>query len=49
MWQDLNDKYSTDKFSEDRFRAFVVNTVNNNPAALAIETDNLWLDRTKMD
>lgn len=49
MWQDLNDKYSTDKFSEDRFRAFVINTVNNNPAALAIETDNLWLDQTKMD
>lgn len=43
MWSDLNDKYSTDKFSEADFRRFVVLTIKNNPDALAIEAGNLWL------
>lgn len=45
LWQDLNDKYSTNKFSEDKFRTFVVNIIQTNPAALAIEVDNIWLEK----
>ena len=42
-WQELNDKYSTNKFSEDNFRSFVVSCLLENPKALAVETDNSWL------
>jgi hypothetical protein len=47
MWQDLNNKYATNKFSEDDFRSFVILTIKKNPGALAIETENLWLNKKK--
>ncbi|MBE9046350.1 SinI family restriction endonuclease [Pleurocapsales cyanobacterium LEGE 10410] len=46
MWENLNNKYATNKFSEEDFRSFVILTIKNNPGALAIEAENLWLDRT---
>ncbi|MEL6787339.1 MAG: SinI family restriction endonuclease [Cyanobacteria bacterium J06607_15] len=47
-WQDLNNQYSTNKFSEASFRDFVVQCLSKNPAALAVEANNVWLDRREL-
>jgi hypothetical protein len=48
-WQDLNNQFSTSKFSEDNFRSFIVQCLNQNPSALAIETENSWLNKKQLD
>jgi hypothetical protein len=41
-WQELNDKFNTDRFSEEAFELFVRETVRSNPLSLALETFNPW-------
>lgn len=41
-WFYFNDKYDTDRFSEENFVAFVQQVLIVNPDALAIEVDNPW-------
>jgi hypothetical protein len=41
-WSDLNEKYSTDRFSEESFVRFVQRVLTGNPAALAVEANNPW-------
>jgi hypothetical protein len=41
-WSQLNDKYGTERFSEENFVLFVQRVLANNPAALAIENENPW-------
>lgn len=43
-WFYFNDKYDTDRFSEENFIAFVQQVLTSNPNALAIEVDNPWKD-----
>ncbi|MEB3291094.1 MAG: SinI family restriction endonuclease [Leptolyngbya sp.] len=43
-WSYFNDKYGTERFSEENFAAFVQRTLSGNPGALAIEEDNPWQD-----
>ena len=43
-WSYFNDKYNTDRFSEESFAVFVQRTLNGNPDALAVEEDNPWQD-----
>ncbi len=43
-WSYFNDKYDTDRFSEENFSAFVQQVLMGNPDALAIEADNPWQD-----
>ncbi|WP_416670520.1 SinI family restriction endonuclease [Egbenema bharatensis] len=43
-WFYFNDKYDTDRFSEENFVAFVQQVLIVNPDALAIEVDNPWKD-----
>ena len=42
FWDDLNRMNGTTKFSEEKFRAFVLKTIKGNPHALAIEDLNPW-------
>ncbi|BAZ04311.1 SinI family restriction endonuclease [Calothrix sp. NIES-3974] len=41
-WFYFNDKYDTDRFSEENFVAFVQQVLIGNPDALAIEVNNPW-------
>ncbi|MBF2089735.1 MAG: SinI family restriction endonuclease [Synechococcales cyanobacterium K44_A2020_017] len=41
-WSYFNDKYNTDRFSEENFVAFVQQVLHSNPEALAVETNNPW-------
>jgi hypothetical protein len=41
-WSQLNEKYKTERFSEENFVLFVQRILANNPAALAVEGDNPW-------
>lgn len=41
-WDFFNEKYSTDRFSEENFVAFVQQILSSNPNALAIEANNPW-------
>ncbi|BFM39705.1 SinI family restriction endonuclease [Synechocystis sp. LKSZ1] len=41
-WSYFNDKYNTDRFSEENFVAFVQQVLMGNPDSLAIEADNPW-------
>lgn len=43
-WSDFNEKYNTDRFSEENFVAFVKQVLSGNPDALAIEVRNPWKD-----
>ncbi|MBF2085982.1 SinI family restriction endonuclease [Thermoleptolyngbya sp. C42_A2020_037] len=43
-WSYFNDKYSTDRFSEENFVTFVQRILLANPNALAIELNNPWQD-----
>jgi hypothetical protein len=42
MWDELNAVCAAELFSEDDFRAFVVQVLRQNPACLALEPDNPW-------
>lgn len=42
QWTYFNEKYDTDRFSEENFVAFVQQILLSNPHALAIETNNPW-------
>jgi hypothetical protein len=46
-WSYFNEKYGTDRFSEDNFVIFVHRVLTGNPNALAIETNNPWQQITK--
>jgi len=41
-WSDFNEKYGTDRFSEDNFATFVQRILTENPYALAVESNNSW-------
>jgi hypothetical protein len=41
-WLQLNEKYETDRFSEESFILFVQRVLASNPAALAVESGNPW-------
>jgi SinI restriction endonuclease len=41
-WSYFNEKYNTDRFSEDKFGSFVHEALIENPAALAVENNNPW-------
>jgi SinI restriction endonuclease len=41
-WSQLNEKYATDRFSEENFVLFVRRILAQNPAALAVEHNNPW-------
>ncbi|MFQ3613619.1 MAG: SinI family restriction endonuclease [Cyanobacteriota bacterium] len=41
-WSYFNEKYNTDRFSEEKFVAFVQMVLINNPDALAVEANNPW-------
>jgi SinI restriction endonuclease len=41
-WSYFNEKYSTDRFSENSFVMFVQQVLTENPEALAVETNNPW-------
>ena len=41
-WSYFNQKYDTDRFSEENFALFVQRVLIENPAALAIEDNNPW-------
>lgn len=41
-WSYFNDKYNTDRFSEENFVTFVQQVLLSNPSALAIEANNPW-------
>lgn len=43
-WSYFNDKYKTDRFSEEKFVTFVQQVLIDNPDALAIEGNNPWKD-----
>ncbi|MBE9196360.1 MULTISPECIES: SinI family restriction endonuclease [Synechocystis] len=43
-WSYFNDKYNTDRFSEENFVTFVQKVLIGNPGALAIEVNNPWKD-----
>ena len=42
QWNYFNNKYNTDRFSEENFVIFVQQVLTTNPNALAIEKDNPW-------
>ena len=42
QWDYFNQKYDTDRFSEEGFVLFVQRTLLNNPEALAVEVQNPW-------
>ncbi len=42
QWQYFNEKYTTDRFSEERFIIFVQQVLLSNPDALAVETKSPW-------
>jgi hypothetical protein len=41
-WSYFNEKYDTDRFSENNFVMFVQRVLTGNPDALAVETNNPW-------
>ena len=41
-WAYFNEKYSTERFSEENFVLFVQGVLAENPNALAVERNNLW-------
>ncbi|PSB16379.1 SinI family restriction endonuclease [Phormidesmis priestleyi ULC007] len=41
-WSYFNEKYGTDRFSEDNFVIFVQRVLAGNPDALAVEANNPW-------
>jgi hypothetical protein len=41
-WSDFNERYSTDRFSENSFARFVQGILTENPDALAVESENPW-------
>lgn len=41
-WSYFNEKYDTDRFSEENFVVFVQWVLSNNPEALVIEVNNPW-------
>lgn len=41
-WSYFNDRYATNRFSEENFVAFVQRTLDRNPDSLAVEKDNPW-------
>lgn len=43
-WSYFNDKYNTNRFSEENFVAFVQQVLTRNPDALAIDFENPWKD-----
>jgi len=43
-WSYFNEKYSTDRFSEENFVAFVQQVLRGNSDALAVEVGNPWQD-----
>ncbi len=43
-WSYFNDKYNTNRFSEENFVTFVQQVLIRNPDALAIEVNNPWKD-----
>jgi len=42
MWDELNQRFRVNDFSEDAFKAFVKRVLQKNPAALAVEEENPW-------
>jgi hypothetical protein len=42
QWSFFNQKYQTDRFSEENFVAFVEGILAQNPGALAVEPQNPW-------
>jgi SinI restriction endonuclease len=42
QWSEFNQRYKTDRFSEDGFIQFVQRVLAENPGALPIEADNPW-------
>jgi len=44
QWKYFNDKYNTDRFSEENFIKFVIQVLKSNPGALPVEADNPWRD-----
>jgi SinI restriction endonuclease len=42
QWSYFNDKYDTDRFSEENFVMFVRQVLTANPDALAVEVNNPW-------
>ncbi|MCS6813366.1 MAG: SinI family restriction endonuclease [Cyanobacteria bacterium] len=43
-WSDFNNRYNTNRFSEENFVIFVQQVLIRNPDALAIEVNNPWKD-----
>lgn len=43
-WSYFNEKYGTDRFSEENFVTFVQQVLRGNPDALAVEMNNPWQD-----
>lgn len=43
-WSFFNEKYDTDRFSEENFVVFVQQVLLGNPDALPVETNNPWQD-----
>jgi hypothetical protein len=41
-WSYFNEKYDTDRFSEENFVVFVQQVLSSNPEALAVEVNNPW-------
>ncbi len=48
QWWYFNEKYDTDRFSEESFVDFVQQTLLGNPDALAVEADNPWQTRSDL-
>lgn len=46
-WAYFNQKYNTERFSEDNFVMFVQKVLTANPEALAVEVNNPWQFLTK--
>ncbi|MBE9136225.1 SinI family restriction endonuclease [Nodosilinea sp. LEGE 07088] len=44
QWSYFNEKYNTDRFSEENFVIFVQRVLHGNPDALAVEANNPWQD-----
>jgi len=42
QWHDLNEKIGSDIFSEKNFEEFIKSVIQQNPSALAVESDNPW-------
>jgi hypothetical protein len=47
-WFYFNEKYNSDRFSEENFVVFVRQVLSRNPQALAVETHNPWQKRATL-